>query len=150
MENDEDLAVHEIIGFLRYLLACAGHDAPFDIKAHIPRVEKLIENYDEAVSRENFNSISEGLTDAIKSVNLSKNKLSVNITEEDLLNDDPLPFFGRPSEVAAKIMAVEDERVLTTLLNAISSNNSSFRKSQKIRSEVEKEMIEFLGGIENE
>lgn len=65
MENDEDLAVHEIIGFLRYLLACAGHDALFNIKAHIPRIEKLIENYDKAVSKENFNSISEGLVDAI-------------------------------------------------------------------------------------
>jgi hypothetical protein len=65
MENDEDLAVHEIIGFIRYLQACAGHDAPFDLKAHIPRMEKLIKNYNEAVSKENFNSISEGLTDAI-------------------------------------------------------------------------------------
>ena len=65
MENNEDLAVDEIIGFLRYLLACAGHDDPFDIKAHIPRVEKLIEDYNEAVSKENFNSISDGLADAI-------------------------------------------------------------------------------------
>ena len=65
MENDEDLAVHEIIGFLRYLLACAGHDTPFDIKAHIPRIESLIKNYEEAVSKENFNSISDGLIDAI-------------------------------------------------------------------------------------
>ena len=72
MENDEYLAVHEILGFLRYLLACAGHDAPFDIKAHIPRMEKLIENYDEAVSRENFNAISEGLVDSIKLAAQSK------------------------------------------------------------------------------
>jgi hypothetical protein len=65
MENNEDLAVHEIIGFIRYLLACAEHDAPFDIKAHTPRMEKLIENYNEAVSKENLKSISDGLIDAI-------------------------------------------------------------------------------------
>lgn len=54
MENDKDLAVHEIIGLIRYLLACAGHDASFDLKAHIPRMKKMIEDYDEAVSKENF------------------------------------------------------------------------------------------------
>lgn len=127
MENDEDLAVQEIIEFLRYFLACAGHDAPFDIRAHIPMVEKLIENYDEAVSKENFNSISEGLVDAIalatqpidSSFKPFTVKSSPKVTTEDLLNDDPIfPFTTRPSDVAEEITEIEDERVLATLLGA--------------------------------
>ena len=43
-------------------------------------------------------------------------KSTVTITKEDLLNDDPVPFFGRPSEVATKIMESEDERLLATIL----------------------------------
>lgn len=64
MKNDEDLAIHEIMQFLRYLLV-AAEVGPFDLTAHIPRIETLIKNYDRAVSREVFSSISEGLVSAI-------------------------------------------------------------------------------------
>ena len=43
-------------------------------------------------------------------------KSTVEVTEEDLLNDDPVPFLGRPSEMAAKITESEDKRILATLL----------------------------------
>jgi hypothetical protein len=45
-------------------------------------------------------------------------KSTVKVTEEDLLNDDPIPFFGRPSEVATKITEIEDKRVLATSLQS--------------------------------
>ena len=28
--------------FLRYLLACSDHEEPFDLKAHVPRIERLL------------------------------------------------------------------------------------------------------------
>jgi hypothetical protein len=44
-------------------------------------------------------------------------KSSFKVTEEDLLNDDPIfPFTTRPSDVAAEITEIEDERILATLL----------------------------------
>lgn len=42
----EDLAQHEITQFLRYLQACGGHDAPFDLKAHLPRIQSLLDAHD--------------------------------------------------------------------------------------------------------
>ena len=43
-------------------------------------------------------------------------KATTKITEEDLLNDDPIfPFTTRPSEVAEEITEVEDERILATM-----------------------------------
>jgi len=42
----EDLAQHEITQFLRYLQACGGHDAPFDLKAHLPRIQRLLDAHD--------------------------------------------------------------------------------------------------------
>ena len=42
---------------------------------------------------------------------------SPKVTTEDLLNDDPIfPFTTRPSDVAAEITEIEDERVLATAL----------------------------------
>ncbi len=43
----EDLAQHEITQFLRYLQTCGGHDAPFDLKAHLPRIQRLLDAHDE-------------------------------------------------------------------------------------------------------
>ena len=44
-------------------------------------------------------------------------KSSFKVTEEDLLNDDPIfPFTTRPSDVAAEITEIEDERILATAL----------------------------------
>lgn len=42
----EDLAQHEITQFLRYLQACGGHDEPFDLKAHLPRIQSLLDAHD--------------------------------------------------------------------------------------------------------
>jgi hypothetical protein len=42
----EDLAQHEITQFLRYLQACGNHDAPFDLKAHLPRIQSLLDAHD--------------------------------------------------------------------------------------------------------
>jgi hypothetical protein len=33
---------HEAEQFLRYLLACSSHDAPFDLKAHVPRIIRIL------------------------------------------------------------------------------------------------------------
>ena len=42
-------------------------------------------------------------------------KATTKITEEDLLNDDPIfPFTTRPSDVAEEMTEIEDERVLAT------------------------------------
>ena len=43
---EKDLAQHEITQFLRYLQACGGHDAPFDLKAHLPRIQRLLDAHD--------------------------------------------------------------------------------------------------------
>ncbi len=45
--GQEDLAQHEITQFLRYLQTCGGHDAPFDLKAHLPRIQRLLDAHDE-------------------------------------------------------------------------------------------------------
>jgi hypothetical protein len=37
------LANEEAKQFLNYLLACAGHDAPFDLPAHVPRIKRILE-----------------------------------------------------------------------------------------------------------
>lgn len=42
-------------------------------------------------------------------------KGALKVTEEDLLKDDPVPFFGRPSEVVEQIMEIEDKRILSLL-----------------------------------
>jgi len=47
----EDLAQHEITQFLRYLQACGGHDAPFDLKAHLPRIQRLLDAHDKVIER---------------------------------------------------------------------------------------------------
>ncbi len=39
---------HEQEGFLRYLIACAGHSS-FDLKAHVPRIKRLL-GYDKSIS----------------------------------------------------------------------------------------------------
>lgn len=43
-------------------------------------------------------------------------KYSVEVDEEGILNDDPVPFFGRPSERAAEMQREEDERIMRILL----------------------------------
>ena len=46
--GQEDLAQHEITQFLRYLQTCGGHDAPFDLKAHLPRIQRLLDAHDKS------------------------------------------------------------------------------------------------------
>ncbi len=43
-------------------------------------------------------------------------KYSVKVDEENVLNDDPVPFFGRPSVQAAEMQRKEDERIIRILL----------------------------------
>ena len=43
-------------------------------------------------------------------------KYSVEVDEENVLNDDPVPFFGRPSVQAAEMQRKEDERIMRILL----------------------------------
>jgi hypothetical protein len=49
--SQEDLAQHEIVQFLRYLQACGGHDGPFDLKAHLPRIQRLLDAHDQNKQR---------------------------------------------------------------------------------------------------
>ena len=44
----DSLAQHEITQFLRYLQTCGGHDAPFDLKAHLPRLQRLLDAHDKS------------------------------------------------------------------------------------------------------
>lgn len=39
--------------FLRYLLMCATHDKPFDLKAHVPRIKRLVEADEQRHTEEN-------------------------------------------------------------------------------------------------
>lgn len=49
--GQEDLAQHEIVQFLRYLQACGGHAAPFDLKAHLPRIQRLLDAHEQSKQR---------------------------------------------------------------------------------------------------
>ena len=45
--GQEDLAQHEIVQFLRYLQRLVEiHDAPLDLKAHLPRIQRLLDYHD--------------------------------------------------------------------------------------------------------
>jgi hypothetical protein len=37
--------IHEAEQFLRYLLACSTHPTPFDLKAHVPRIKRILGEY---------------------------------------------------------------------------------------------------------
>jgi len=49
---NRNTAQNNINEFLRYLQACAGHDAPFDLKAHLPRINKLLYDFDNSTESE--------------------------------------------------------------------------------------------------
>jgi hypothetical protein len=48
IEGKEDLAQYESTRFLRYLQACGGHNVPFDLKAHLPRIQMLLDALDKS------------------------------------------------------------------------------------------------------
>lgn len=43
----QDLAQHEIVQFLRYLRAC-GRQPRFDLKAHLPRIQRLLDAHEQS------------------------------------------------------------------------------------------------------
>jgi hypothetical protein len=58
--GEEDLAQHEITQFLRYLQECGGHDAPFDLKAHLPRIQRLLDDHDKVIEVRTLIKTQEG------------------------------------------------------------------------------------------
>ena len=76
-------------------------------------------------------------------------KATIKATEEDLLNDDPIfPFTTRPSDVAAEMTEIEDERVLATARGSsgfqVWENEGAYSVPVQFAEEVAAPMIRIL------